>query len=439
MKISEMTAASALTGNEVFEIVQNGQSRKCSIMEIMSAAPDARGVYPDVPLNRIVIKRYSGQTSTIPAIEGNVGLLANFKATAYPVLLDSNSRIAAFLNGNNMRKTADGLNAVLNDPTLQVMTRCGGFYSRYEYNASTNEKIFKFSPYPVKGYKYVRRRFLNCFGGHVADGKLLSIEGVYTTQSLNIQQYHAYAKALGDNYREFSLQDQEVYRMYFWLIEQTFNSQSVINGISNVDWSWWGAFNQSADGGQSQYGQFHKTGFTLDIAGHKGEGSVTVNNGSSDTTVKPYKWLWRENMLSGPYWIWATGYLKKAGVWYRCKDLSKIAFTVTSDYEAICDEAAKGTSTTEGYILENFEDTIIPTQLGGTATTGHCDNFWRAANPADDTVYVPAVVGSANNGSGLGVSVLYSSYVASSSSARCGGALASDDPTDTIADGTIVA
>ena len=142
MKISEMTAASALTGNEVFEIVQNGQSRKCSIMEIMSAAPDSRGVYPDVPLNRIVIKRYSGQTSAIPAIEGNVGLLANIKATAYPVLLDTNSRIAAYLNGNNMRKTADGLDAVLNDPTLQVMTRCGGIYSRYEYNASTNEKIF---------------------------------------------------------------------------------------------------------------------------------------------------------------------------------------------------------------------------------------------------------------------------------------------------------
>ena len=131
--------------------------------------------------------------------------------------------------------------------------------------------------------------------------------------------------------------------------------------------------------------------------------------------------------------------VKKAGVWYRCKDLSKIAFTVTSDYEAVCDEAAKGTSTTEGYILENFEDTIIPTLLGGTATTGHCDNYWRAANPADDTVYVPAVVGRAGSGSKLGVSVLYSSTVASFSDAYCGGALASDDPTDTIADGTIVA
>ena len=46
MKISEMDPANPLTGSELFEIVQDGQNRKCSVSEIISAAPDANGVYP---------------------------------------------------------------------------------------------------------------------------------------------------------------------------------------------------------------------------------------------------------------------------------------------------------------------------------------------------------------------------------------------------------
>ena len=445
MKISEMDPANPLTGSELFEIVQDGQSRKCSVSEIISAAPDANGVYPDVPLNRVTLKRFSGQTSATPVIIDNVGMINHIAATAYPVLIDRNSNIVAYLNGNDILKTSDGLPATLNDWTLQSMLQCGGFYRKYEYNASTNEKIFKFSIHKVRGYKYVRRRFLNLFGGTVEthDSKkvLLSNAGKWSTQNYNLTQYHQFAKNLGDHFREIATQDREVYRMYFWLIEKTFNSQSVFAGISNVTWDWWGKFTQAANGGQSSYGQFHKTGETMSISGHKGEKSINVSNSdSAQVTVKPCKWLWRENMLSGPYWIWETGYLKKDGVWYRCKDLSKIAFTVTADYESICEEPNVQSGYSDGgYILEDFEDTLIPTMLGGSSTTGHCDRFWRVASPGSGTVYIPAGVGSADYGAALGVSVLLSSDVASYSSADCGGALASDDPTDTIPDGAVVA
>lgn len=440
MKISEMTSASALTGAELIEIVQDGVSRKCSVSEILSAAPDANGIYPDVPLNRVTLKRFSGQTSTTPVICDNVGMIDAIAATAYPVLLDRNSKIAAYLNGDNIRKTADGLPAILNDWTLQVMTAIGGIYYKYYYVASTNEKIYHFSTKKIRGYKYIRKRFLNCFGGTVEtqDGKsvLLSNADKWTTQNYNLTQYHSFAKNLGDNYREIATQDREVYRMYFWLMEKTFNSQNVFAGISDANSSWWAAFSQAANGGQSSYAQFHKTGITLDITGHKGETRVTVNNGTSDYTCKPCKWLWRENMLSGPYWIWETGYLKKDGIWYRCKDLSKIAFTITSDYEELCSDCGDGAD--GGYILENFQDTLIPQLLNGSSTTGMADKYWRQASPGAGTVYIPAGVGFADGGSSLGVSVLYSLAVASSSYATCGGALASDDPTDTVADGTIV-
>lgn len=439
MKISEMQLVTTLTGEECIEIVQNGVSKRCTLEQIAAAQPDSNGVYPDVPLNRVTLKRFSGQTSPTPVITDNLGMIDAIAATAYPVLIDRNSNIVAYLNGNNVAKTADGLTATLDDWTLQAMLRCGGFYRKYEYNASTNEKIFKFSTKKVRGYKYVRRRFLNLFGGTVEtqDSKpmLLSNANKWTKQSYSLTQYHQYAKNLGDNFREIATQDREVYRMYFWLLEKTFNSQSVYVGISNISWDWWGKFTQAANGGQSSYAQFHKTGETMNISGHKGEKSITVSNSDAvQVTVKPYKWLWRENMLSGPYWIWETGYLKKDSTWYRCKDLSKIAFTVTADYEAICEDAAS-----EGYILEDYADTLIPQLLGGSTTTGHCDYFWRVASPGAGTVYIPAGVGSADSGSRLGVSCLHSGYVASTSRAPFGGALASDDPTDTIPDGSVVA
>jgi hypothetical protein len=82
---------------------------------------------------------------------------------------------------------------------------------------------------------------------------------------------------------------------------------------------------------------------------------------------------------------------------------------------------------------------LIPTMLGGSSTTGHCDRFWRVASPGAGTVYIPAGVGSATYGAALGVSCVYSHSVASHSLAYYGGALASDDPTDTIPDGAVVA
>ena len=54
-------------------------------------------------------------------------------------------------------------------------------------------------------------------------------------------------------------------------------------------------------------------------------------------------------------------------------------------------------------------------------------------------MYIPAGSGSALRGSNLGVSVLTSDRVLSSALAFFGSALASDDPTDTIPDGTVAA
>ena len=87
--------------------------------------------------------------------------------------------------------------------------------------------------------------------------------------------------------------------------------------------------------------------------------------------------------------------------------------------------------------MENFEDTMFPTQVGGSDSKGLFDYYWL--NNTDVTSnFIPVVVGSALNGSNVGVSALYSGGGVSDSDPSGGSALASDDPTDTTPDGTVV-
>ena len=135
--------------------------------------------------------------------------------------------------------------------------------------------------------------------------------------------------------------------------------------------------------------------------------------------------------------MWEGGALKKDDKWYVAKDINTFtSFDPTSEqYQYLCDAVTISNS----YILEDFEDTIIPSMVGGTDHTGHCDMYWRTEDADGTKVYIPAGSGSAYSGSYLGVSVLYSDAVLSDASPIFGSALASDDPTDTILDGTMAA
>ena len=87
--------------------------------------------------------------------------------------------------------------------------------------------------------------------------------------------------------------------------------------------------------------------------------------------------------------------------------------------------------------MENFEDTMFPTQVGGSDSKGLFDYYWL--NNTDVTSnFIPVVVGGASTGSYVGVSAFSSHNVVSYSSSAHGSALASDDPTDTTPDGTVV-
>lgn len=428
------------------EVVQGGVSKQATIEMIAQAAP-VDGLYPDVPINRVTIKRFSGQLSPLYVYEDNTSLMTKILALCKPVLINRDSLIDTYLSGSNCLKSADGYPANLTAWDKPAMTLIGGFWMRCEYDASTNTKYFKFSPYKVKGYKYIRRRYVGMFNGNTvtnsADGSsktfLCSNYDVYTTQSISLQNAHSYAKNLGTHFRAMADQDLDVYALLFSLFKGTVHTQGVYEGITNVNSTNWAAYNKSADGGASSYAQFHKNGATIELITHEGEVSLSVTDFPNGAiTVKPNRFLWRENGLGGPYFIFMSGRLIIDNVVWQVNDLSNIAFTKTADFVQLCSLASIAPASDGSQnILETYRDTIMPSAIGGSSTTGMCDAWYGLAAPAAGAVYVPARLGNASRASSAGLVYLYSASGPSYSLTDCGVSLASDDPTDTIADGTI--
>ena len=428
------------------EVVQGGVSKQASIEMIAQAAP-VDGLYPDVPINRVTIKRYSGQLSPLFVYEDNTSLMAKILTLCKPVLLNRDSLVDTYLSGSNCLKSADGYPANLTSWDKPAMTLIGGFWKKYDYDASTNTKLIRISPYKVKGYSYVRRRFVGMFNGNTvtnsADGSsktfLCSNYDVYTTQSISLENAHSYAKNLGTHFRAMADQDLDVYALLFSLFKGTVHTQGVYEGITNVNSTNWAAYNKSADGGASTYGQFHKNGATIGLTTHEGEVSLAVTDFPNGAiTVKPNRFLWRENGLAGPYMLFTSGRLIIDNVVWQVNDLADIAFTKTDNFVQLCSLVGIAPSS-NGWqrILETYQDTLMPSAIGGSDTTGMCDQWYGLAAPTAGVVYVPARLGHALYGAIAGLRCLLSAYGPSYADALYGVSLASDDPTDTIADGTV--
>lgn len=404
-------------------------------------------IYKDVSQQYVTNKRFHSQLSPLFVRANNESYVDALFNTCRPCIVDRNARVVSYLDKDYVTKLLSGDTANLTQWDRPVMLQYAGFYSRYEHDLVTNEKIKNISTLPIKGYTYHKRRFRGLYDGAVvtnsADGSsksfLTSNSGVYSTHSVSLQNFHAYAKNLGPSFRAMSWQDHEILVWLLWLIEGTTNSQDVYRGIVDVNGTNWAAYNKSASGGQTTYGQFHLNGITNDIVGHKGEKTITISDFPSGAiTVKPHKWMYVENFIAGPYWLAATGRLFSNDNVYEFKDLSKIAFTVNADASLLCSIAGIKPAA-NGYqrILETYRDTLVPEVIGGSDTTGYCDQWYGLSNMGVGP-YVPVLRGIAGLGSIAGLGFLLSDYGPAYATASVGAVLAADDPSDPIPDGWVV-
>ena len=404
-------------------------------------------IYKDVSQQYVTNKRFHSQLSPLFVRANNESYVDALFNTCRPCIIDRNAKVIAYLDKDDITKLLSGSAADLTKWDNPVVLQYGGFYGKYEYDSALNEKTKKLSTLPIKGFTYHKRRFRGLYDGTVvtnsADGSsksfLTSNAGVYSTHNVSLQNFHAYAKNLGPSFRAMSWQDHEILTWLFWLIEGTTNSQAVYRGIVDVNYTNWSTYNTLASGGQTSFGQFHLNGVTNDIVGHKGEKTITVSDFPNGAiSVKPHKYLWCENALSGPYYLLATGRLFSNDNVYEFKDLSKIAFTVNSDASLLCSIAGiKPSANGWQRILETYRDTLVPEVIGGSDTTGYCDQ-WYGLSAMGVGPYVPLLRGSANLGSGAGLGVLRSYFGPATAYANFGAVLACDDPSDPIPDGWVV-
>ena len=127
MKVTDLPKISSIKGDEVLMLVKNGVSYQATLDDIRSGEPDAKGLYPDVPINYVEIVRYSGQESTTVVTNGNTSLIDKIWSGVMPCTIDRNGLVTQMLNGNDTTKTVDGLPAVLNDWSQPCMVRYGGY------------------------------------------------------------------------------------------------------------------------------------------------------------------------------------------------------------------------------------------------------------------------------------------------------------------------
>ena len=404
-------------------------------------------IYKDTGAHSVQNKRYHSQLSPLFVKADNLDVINELQETCRPCIIGRDARVISYLNKDYVTQLLRGGASDLTQWDKPVVLQFGGFYSGYKHNLTTNEKIKNISLVPIKGYTYHKRRFRGLYDGTVvtnsADGTsksfLTSNAGVYSTHNVSLQNFHAYAKNLGPSFRAMSWQDHEILTWLFWIIEGTTNSQAVYRGIVDVNSANWAAYNKSADGGQPTYGQFHLNGITNDIVGHKGEKTITISDFPNGAiTVKPHKWNCIENFIAGPYWVAATGRLFSNDNVYEFKDLSKIAFTVNSDASLLCSIAGIKPDT-NGWqrILETYRDTLVPEVIGGSDTTGYCDQWYGLASMGAGP-YVPLLRGYASHGSYAGLGLLNSTSGPANAIAHIGAVLASDDPSDPIPDGWVV-
>ena len=127
MKISELPRIGKLTGAEVLYRGKDGVSYQATLDDIRSGEPDAKALYPDVPINYVELVPYPGQERTTVVTNGNTSLIDKIWSGVFPCTIHRSGILTQMLNGDDTTKTVDGLHANLTDSQQTCKVRYSGY------------------------------------------------------------------------------------------------------------------------------------------------------------------------------------------------------------------------------------------------------------------------------------------------------------------------
>lgn len=358
-----------------------------------------------------------------------------------------------YLDANDSTKKADGTAATLDGTDGQVMVEIPAHYRRCTLNADENTMDVEISLYPFEGAAACPRRLVGAYeaaldrtnsklasvvnttaqyrgGGNTADwdGTYKSLLGLPAT-NISLTNFRTYGRNRGTGWGCY---DYNAHLDLFWLfcIEYaTLNSQKDFDstltaegfhkgglgpGVSNF--SNWSAYNG--------YNPIIPCGFTNSLGNKTGVKTFTLTEAQAEAygsehseSVPSYRGI--ENPF-GHIWKWTDGFLGVGNGTYQevwvCRDPSKYASSVTSDYvdmghEASANGYCKAIIASDADLsqaLRAYGD-IFDRDDSGSASTYFCDYHYHAN--AADTTYGLHVGGDARNGSNDGLACFYASSV----------------------------
>lgn len=367
-------------------------------------------------------------------------------------VVDDTGAVRYYLNANDSTKKEDGTAANLTGADGQVMVEIPAHYRKASLNTSGGYMDVEISLYPFEGAIRVPRYLVSAYEATLdrEDNKLSSVvnntakyrggnnnadwDGTYRSllglpaTNISLTNFRTYGRNRGTGWGCY---DYNAHLAIYWLfcIEYaTLNSQKAFNpdldsagyhqgglgpGVSNF--SNWSTYNS--------YNPIIPCGFTNSLGNKTGVKDFVLTEaqaeayGSEHTeSVPSYRGI--ENPF-GHIWKWADGFLGVGTGEYQeiyvCRDASKYASAVTSDYVHFADHEASADGYCKSIVASDpnlqaeirvFGD-IFDRDDSGSASTYFCDYHWHGNS--EGTVYGLYVGGRADYGSrdGLACFVAY--------------------------------
>lgn len=388
---------------------------------------------------------------------------------------NTDGSVKYYLHQNDSRKKDSGAAAIIDSTDGNVMLEIPEYYVRVEIQGT--KWIYAISEYPLPGFVKMERKAISPWYGTVDSNTNTAVSGCfiewngnevardtngYLKLTTNAARYRGgggssdsskdgtYNSMLGmprtsvakSTVRAYCKNGTHIgaYRPYnqiAWLqrIEYaSLNCQATYNATLTSDGFHQGGLGSgcSVDGGQwntwGGYKPFVPSGITATLGNNTGKVNYTVKGwtgGDKVITVTsyrgleaPFEYLW---MLADDFLVWNR---EGSVVGYLCEDPTKFtshsdsATTVPDGYVAMSELPTAG-----GYIRTNSfsnKGYSFPDSIGGSGTTGYCDQYWTAYGDGGRGWYGAFLAADAGSGAGAGFGCLAAHIRSSDSGASIG-------------------
>ena len=330
-------------------------------------------------------------------------------------LLADDGSVNKYLNASSWTsETRDG-------SAGQVMVELPAHYIKFRQEGT--KRSVRISLYPLNGYTYMPKKYVSAYQARLIDSKLSSCTGGTASSNISRTDFRTYARNRGNGMTQWNCMVYGVQKTIYWFfcIEYaTFNCQASYNaaltsegyrqgglgdGVSTWDWGAWSTYNGNCP--------IIPCGTTDSLGNSSGVVSYTASgNGVSKTFSVP-----RYRGIENPYadtWEWTDGVNVEINPTsgtnlsrvFVCNDPAKFTDSSYDGYTYVGNEARSEAFATKHIFGDGGE--IIPSEVGGSATTYMCDYHYTSI-PSSTTLRGVLFGGDAGSGAlcGLGFSGSY--------------------------------